>query len=132
MSCDEMRHCALYASQTASTSGAAQTSRAGGNDAFVSALSADGSTLVYSTYYGGSGDDVGNGIALTPDGLAVIAGTSKSNNLTTTAGVVQTTYIGGYNNPEAFVAKFTSTGALAFGTYLSGGYDSGSAVAVDA
>ena len=47
-------------------------------DAFVSKFSADGSTLLYSTYLGGSNDDVGNGIAVDTFGNAYVTGTTES------------------------------------------------------
>ena len=41
-----------------------QTGHGGGiRDAFVTKVNATGSTLDYSTYLGGSGDDIGNAIA---------------------------------------------------------------------
>jgi hypothetical protein len=53
------------------TPGAFQAKSGGGVfDAFVSKLSADGSTLLYSTFYGGSFDEIGNGIAVDAAGDA--------------------------------------------------------------
>jgi hypothetical protein len=48
-----------------------QGSSAGGRDAFVAKLNADGSALVYSTYLGGGGDDLGLGIAVDTAGQAL-------------------------------------------------------------
>lgn len=47
-------------------------------DAFVSKISADGSTLLYSTYLGGSATDVAHGIAVDPLGNAYVTGTTDS------------------------------------------------------
>ena len=47
-------------------------------DAFVAKLSADGSTLLYSTYLGGEFEDVGNGIAVDAFGDAYVTGTTES------------------------------------------------------
>jgi Beta-propeller repeat/Cep192 domain 4 len=47
-------------------------------DAFVAKLSADGSTLLYSTYLGGKDTDVANGIAVDSFGDAYVTGTTFS------------------------------------------------------
>ena len=60
------------------TTGAFQTSRGGGYDAFASMLNATGEQLLYSTYLGGSSEDVAFAVCLGPDGLAHIAGASRS------------------------------------------------------
>ena len=58
-------------------------------------LDATGSGLVYSTYLGGSDDDVGCGIAVDGAGSAYVTGGTVSTNFPTTAGAVQTTHAGG-------------------------------------
>jgi hypothetical protein len=116
------------------TSGAAQTTYAGSSDAFVTKLDATGSGLVYSTYLGGSGGEVGFGIAVDGAGSAYVSGLTGSTDFPTTAGVVQTTPAG---NESAFVSKLNATGSgLVYSTYLGGSdndfFDSGGrAIAVD-
>lgn len=58
------------------TTGAFQTANADAlyDDGFVSKLSPDGSSLVYSTYFGGPGNDYINGVAVDSSGEATIAG----------------------------------------------------------
>jgi Abnormal spindle-like microcephaly-assoc'd, ASPM-SPD-2-Hydin len=60
------------------TPGAYQTANADGtagySDGFLSKLSPDGSSLVYSTYLGGTGNDQINGVAVDSSGQATIAG----------------------------------------------------------
>jgi len=104
----------------------------GPNDAFVAKIDPSGSTLVYSTYFGGNGDDFGAGIAVDASGNAYVAGRTKSNNLATTAGAFQTNYADG--NGDAFVMKLNASGsALIYSTYLGGdGYDGAFAIAIDA
>lgn len=52
-------------------------------DAFVAKFSPDGSSLTYSTYLGGSGDDVGLAIAVDSEGHAIVVGdTVPSGNAT--------------------------------------------------
>jgi hypothetical protein len=55
----------------------------GGRDAFVSKISRDGKSLVYSTYLGGTANDEGNGIAVGPGGAAFVTGRTDSVNFPT-------------------------------------------------
>src|SRR5262245_24589711 len=85
------------------TSGAYQSSYGGGDhDASVSQLNADGTSLLYSTYLGGSSDDIGNGIAADLDGNFVLTGGTWSSNFPT-ANALQGT-IGGAQ--DGFITKF--------------------------
>ncbi len=98
-------------------------------DVFVAKLNPAGSALVYSTYLGGSGDDVGYGIAVDSLGNAYVTGYTTSTNFPT-ASPLQAAY-GGSGN--AFVAKLNPSGsALVYSTYLGGSdNDSGQGIAVD-
>ena len=87
----------------------------GGNDAFVTKLNPSGSApLVYSTFLGGSGDDIGLGIAVDTVGSAYVTGGASSPNFPTTVGAFDTTH----NGPgplvsvDAFVTKLSSTVGL--------------------
>jgi len=86
------------------TTGAFQTTLSGLEDAFVTKLNPLGTGLVYSTYLGGSGSDVGDGITVDalPTPNAYVTGFTDSTNFPTTAGAFQTTLGGG---EDAFVAK---------------------------
>src|SRR5438128_2278682 len=78
------------------TSGAYDTTVAN-VDAFVSKLNPAASgaaSLVYSTYLGGSLNDVGNGIAEDSSGSAYVTGQSFSSDFPTTAGAFQTAFRG--------------------------------------
>jgi len=90
---------AYVTGQTKSTNfpGAIAASYAGGFDVFVTKISANGSTLEYSTYVGGSGDDSGNAIVLDASGDAFVAGgtSSPTGSFPTTAGAYQTSFGGG-------------------------------------
>jgi len=110
---------------------ALQPNNAGGWDAFVTELSADGASLVYSTYWGGSLDDIATGIALDSNGNAYLSGYTDSTDFPATTAAFQTTYGGGAHN--GFVVQFNAKGAqIGYSTLLGGGSDDYAyAVAVD-
>ncbi|HST51572.1 MAG TPA: SBBP repeat-containing protein, partial [Pyrinomonadaceae bacterium] len=90
----------------------------GSSDAFVTKLSASGSSFVYSTYLGGSGGDSGAGIAVDSSGNAYVAGQAGSTNFPVTGGAFQTT-IGG--SADAFITKLNAGGSsLVYSTYVGG------------
>ena len=79
------------------TAGAFDTSydnSVGGSDAFVTKLDASGGALSYSTFLGGSGDDLGEGIAVDGSGRAYVTGYTEATNFPT-AQATDTTYNGG-------------------------------------
>jgi hypothetical protein len=111
------------------TPGAVQTMFGGGpSDAFVTKVNAIGSALLYSTYLGGSGVDVGNGIAVDPLGYAYVTGETRSVNFPTTPGAGN----GPGGNSDGFVSKLNAVGSvLLYSTYL-GVYGLGNGIAADA
>jgi hypothetical protein len=100
-------------------------------DTFVTKFSADGSTLVYSTFLGGAFADYGEAIAVDSSGAAYVTGTTTSTDFPTTAGAFDRTSNG---STDIFVTKLAAAGSsLAYSTYLGGsGPDSAAAVAIDA
>ncbi|MBC8446456.1 MAG: SBBP repeat-containing protein, partial [Chloroflexi bacterium] len=110
------------------TAGSFQPTAGGSIDAFVTKFSADGSTLVYSTYLGGSGIDVAYAIAVDAAGNAYVTGLA-STGFPTTPGSFQTEHAGG---TDAFVAKLNAAGStLVYSTFLGGGgYDQTWGIAV--
>jgi len=107
---------------------------ASGFTAFVAKFNPTGTALIYSTYLGGSGGELGNGLAVDASGNVYIAGTTASRDFPVTKGAFQTTTPGG---ATGFVARLNSTGsALVYATYLGGsgsylGGDYAMAVAAD-
>ena len=104
----------------------------GGIDAFVTKFSANGASLVYSTYVGGSLDDEAYAIAVDGSGNAYIAGATLSTNFPTTNGA-QTTFGGGTIFGDGFVTKLNPAGnSILYSTYLGGNdEDAVNAIAVD-
>ena len=100
------------------TPGAHDGSYNGGMDAFVAKLSSDGSTLLYSTYLGGSDEDRGYAIAVDDEGNVFVTGHTLSTDFPTTSGALDTSLNGGR---DAFVAKLSPVGDdLVYSTYLGG------------
>ncbi len=98
-----------------------QTANAGGQDAVIVKLTPNLSTLLVSTYFGGSDNDMGYGIRTSIDGSIFIGG-SASDNMPTTAGAYQTDFIGetgGFGTElDGFIAKFNPSGtSLISSTY---------------
>jgi len=112
------------------TPGAFNTTNGQFPEAFVTKLDPAGSTLVYSTYLGGSGDDRGRGIAVDSQGNAYVTGATLSTDFPTTVGAFQTASRG---SAESFVTKLDPTGStLVYSTYLGGtGQDNSAGIAVD-
>jgi len=76
----------------------------GDEDVFVTKLCADGNSLVYSTYLGGSSDDRGYGIAVNDEGCAYVTGFTASPTDFPTANPYQSDFGGG--GYDAIVVKF--------------------------
>ena len=101
-----------------------QATLSGPIDAFVSKIDPTGTTLIYSTYLGGSNKEYGRGIAVDAAGQAYAVGMTNSSDYPITAGVFQPRI--GYPDPSvtnAFITKFSSGGtALVYSSYLGGAW----------
>ncbi len=84
--------------------------------AFMTKLSPDGRSLVYSTYLGGSGRDDSWAVAVDGQGNAYFGGETDSRDFPI-KNAVQPIYGGG---DDCFLAKITPSGGLAFSTYYGG------------
>ena len=94
-------------------------------DAFLTKIAPGGSTIIYSTYYGGSWNDESRGVAIDGQGSASVAGLTRSLDFPT-ANAIQP----GPGSPstvfmkDAFVIKFDASGSrLLYSTYLGGSQD---------
>ncbi len=85
-------------------------------DAFVTKLSADGGSMIFSTYLGGNGTDYGHGIAIGTAGNPYIAGWTTSDNFPT-----KNAYQPTAGGSDGFVTKMGVGGdSLIYSTYLRG------------
>jgi hypothetical protein len=105
---------------------------AGGSlDGFVAKLSADGTSLIYSTYLGGSTYDYCFGIAVDGEGNAYVTGDTSSVDFPTTANALQIANLGNY---DVFITKLSADGtSLIYSTYLGGiAAETGRGIVLDA
>ena len=102
----------------------------GDQDAFLSKLSPSGSSLIFSTYLGGSESEwVYGGIDLDSSRNVYVTGGTKSDDFPT-KDPYQGENAGGYY--DIFISKFSPSGFLIYSTYLGGsGQDIGYGIAVD-
>ncbi|MEW5987001.1 MAG: SBBP repeat-containing protein, partial [Chloroflexota bacterium] len=120
-----------YSSNFETTPGAFDRAYDGLGDIFVTRLITDGSALSFSTYLGGSNDDVGNAIAVGSEGTVYVTGTTYSFDFPFTPGAYDEDY-----DPlgDAFVTQLNATGTgLMYSTFLGGSsLDTARAIAADA
>ena len=112
------------------TTGAYDTSHNGVGDAFIAKLNSAGSSLTYSTYIGGTDNELGFDIAVDDSNNAYVTGWTKSTDFPTTVGAYNTSHNGGF---DAFITKLNATGTgLVYSTYLgASGDDQAYAIDID-
>lgn len=98
---------------------ALQPTNAGGFDAFIAQFDANTGQFVWGTYVGGPLAEQFTAIQAAANGDLYVAGRVQSTNLAT-AGAAQVTPAG---NRDMWVGRFTSAGALSWGTYYGGTND---------
>jgi uncharacterized protein (TIGR03437 family) len=117
-------------------------------DAFVAKLNPSGNQLLYSTYLGGSLDDIATAIAIDANGNAYVAGATVSTNfpVSKSTSPYQQSMAGVGGEPirpnagqpawepgDAFVVRLDPNGQLLYGTYFGGNQDDAAfAIALDA
>jgi hypothetical protein len=111
------------------TAAAVQAGNAGYGDAFAFKLAADGGSAIYSTLFGGSGDDWANAVTLDASGNAYIVGVTSSPDFPA-VNAIQPALGATYN---AFVTALDPLGTtFLYSTFLGGsGNDQGTAIALD-
>jgi hypothetical protein len=105
----------------------------GAGDLYLARLAADGSALIFATYFGGSELDwtETHHVAIDPGGDILIDGITHSPDFPTTPGAFQTRFGGIHGRTrlhatgDAFVARFSPRGALRASTFLGGRFGDG-------
>ncbi|WP_455393139.1 DUF7948 domain-containing protein [[Eubacterium] cellulosolvens] len=112
------------------TAGANDTTHNGGSDVFVFKLNHNASKLIYSTFVGGTGGEIAEGVALDSQGNAYVSGRTTSTDFPITLGAINTSHKG---NWDLFITMLNQSGAsLSYSTYVGGNVeDWGMRVAVD-
>ena len=108
------------------TTAAYDTTQNGGTDAFVTKISASGSTLVYSTYLGTSSSDSAHDIAVDSNGIARILGETLSSSFPLTTNPASTT-------GDSFYVNLSANGlTLNYSTKIYGtNFDAARRIAID-
>jgi hypothetical protein len=118
------------------TAGAFDRTNAGSNDVFVTKFNATGSALVYSTFLGGTDNELPGGIFVDASGNATLAGGTRSFEFPTTPGAFDTTHSSAPFDElfDLFVTKLNPGGTgLVYSTFLGGSKsDFGGTFALDA
>jgi hypothetical protein len=87
-------------------------------EAFVSKFNASGTSLIYSTYLGGSGSETGKAVIVDPNGNAYVTGYTASPDFPISPGAFDTGFNGG---DDIFIAKLNATGTdVYYSTFLGG------------
>jgi uncharacterized protein (TIGR03437 family) len=107
--------------------GAGGDTRLNGGDGFIAELNASGSSLLFSSYLGGSLDDRAAGVAVDSSGNIWVAGHTMSNDFPVTADAPQAKNAGDDGSGsnllrlgDAFLVEIGTSRKIAFGTYLGG------------
>jgi len=119
---DPISGVAVVAGQTSSTdlptsSGAAQSANAGGQDGFVAKLNAAGSTFLYTTYLGGNRQDFIQGVAMDSADNAYVTGYTDSNTFPVSS-AIQTSMQG--NSTVLFYSSNTGASWTPFDANIPG------------
>lgn len=107
-----------------------ENSNLGDTEAFITRLNPTMSSVIYSTYIGGSGADTINKIVLDVDNNIYCVGTTSSGDFPTSAVAAFKTFGG---QTDAFTSKFNFDGTLRFSSYFGGnGVEYGNSIAINA
>ena len=99
------------------------------DDVFVLKLDPNGNIL-YSTYFGGSGNDMTGALAVSADGSVYVAGVTESPDLPVTAGAYESSPPSPFTTSD-FMVKLNPDGSLGWATYFADSRTQVQAVALD-
>ncbi len=107
------------------TQGCFRGSYSGGTDVCVFKMSQDLSTMVWSTYFGGEGDDAGYSLSLAADNSVYICGGTVSSGIDAVQGGYQSVHADNGGKADGYVAHLSRNGAaIEHFTFLGkAGYD---------
>lgn len=102
------------------------------SDIFISKINAEGSALIYSTYLGGKGREIGDALATDASGRVCVTGETLSADFPS-LNAFQSAKAGDSLNTDSFVTMLNASGdGLIYSSYLGGtGNDFGIAIAID-
>ena len=125
--------CAYVAGETKSSNFPVQSAfdasyNGGEYDVFLAKFSLAGSSVIFSTFFGGSNEDNGFGVAVDSSGCAYLTGVTYSSDFPT-----ENAYDATLDFGDVFVTEFSAEGnTLVYSTFLGGGDDDeGFRIAVD-
>lgn len=106
------------------TTGCLQSTYGGGAyDAFLSRLSADGSKLIYSTFFGGTGDDIATDLSINATEDVYIVGSTANSNFPLTIGAKGPFKYSNSDAMDGFVARIQYDGKKLLWSKMMGGKD---------
>lgn len=103
-----------YSTDLPITNGLINNSHSGNYDVFISKFDSCGA-LIWCTYFGSTGFDSGEKIAVSNDGTIVFCGYTNGVDLPVTSGCFQAINNGGY---DCFITKITPNGTIIWSTYF--------------
>jgi hypothetical protein len=92
--------------------------RSGPLDGYLAQVSADGSTVQWASFVGGSGSELLANTIVSSSGNLIVVGNTSSADLPVTSDALQSTFMGGGN--DGFLLIVGPGGAVVFATYLGG------------
>jgi hypothetical protein len=102
------------------TSDAYQPELNGESDCFITVVSQDLSTVLYSTFFGGGSTDAGNELAIDGGGNFIVSGSTSSQDFPVTDDALQDTITG--EERDCFLAKFSDSWELLYATFFGGSH----------